>query len=116
MTLEGLVKKFADAVVAQSEAQKGGDWRTGNKHAKAYIAAFKALRAHGDQGREALSSLLTHERVDVRTTAAAYLLRYCEDRARPVLETAAKGKGVDAFLAGQALERWEDGTWELDPG
>jgi hypothetical protein len=115
MNLNLLVKKFADSVMLQSEAMKRADAETGNKHARAYIAAFEALRSHGDAGREALTSLFEHENSDVRISAAAYLLRYCEDKARAVLEAEARGKGFQAFTAAQALERWEDGEWDLDP-
>ncbi|EPX56761.1 hypothetical protein D187_007195 [Cystobacter fuscus DSM 2262] len=32
-----------------------------------------------------------------------------------VREEAAKGQGLVPFEAGQALKRWEEGTWALDP-
>ena len=110
-----LVEEFADCVAAQSDAMAAGDARKGNAYAKRYVAAFKQLRERGDEGRDALAALLTHERADVRVMAAAFLLRHCGERARAVLETEAKGKGLVAFGAAQALERWADGTWALDP-
>jgi hypothetical protein len=112
---EALVKKFADSVSAQSEAISQGDPVTGNKHAKKYIDAFKKLRSSGNEGRDALSVLLTDERADVRVMAASYLLRHCEEDARAVLEFEAEKPGLVAFGAKQALQRWEDGTWALDP-
>jgi hypothetical protein len=78
-------------------------------------AAFDELVQHGDVGREALASLLSHENPDVRVAAAAFLLRYCHDRAEAVLLAESRGKGLLAFKASQALERWKEGTWELDP-
>jgi hypothetical protein len=47
--------------------------------------------------------------------AAVNLLRYQHDRARVVLETEGRGKGLVAFGAMQALKRWDEGTWALDP-
>ncbi|MCP3137437.1 DUF2019 domain-containing protein [Pyxidicoccus xibeiensis] len=73
------------------------------------------LLAHGNAGRNALLVLLKHERMDVRVMAAAHLLRYRTAEAKAVLEEAAKGKGLVPFEAGQALKRWEEGTWALDP-
>jgi hypothetical protein len=32
-----------------------------------------------------------------------------------VLQEIAKGEGLAAFEAGEALKRWEEGTWALDP-
>lgn len=116
MKLEKLVEQFALNVAAQTEAIFRGDAKTGNKHARKYGAAVDKLLAHGDEGREALLVLLKHERMDVRVMAAAHLLRYRTAEAKAVLEEAAKGQGLVPFEAQQALLRWEEGTWALDPG
>ena len=115
MTLEELVEQFAENVVAQTDAIWRGDAKTGNKHADRYIAAFRKLRAHGDAGRDALAVLLTHPNLDVRTMAAAFLLRHRTVQAKAVLEEAARGQGLIAFEAGETLKHWEEGTWALDP-
>ena len=112
MELDKLVDDFANSVAQQ---QRSRDTKTANQHAAAYLAAFEALRAQGDPGREALARLLEDSRAEVRVMAAAFLLRYCETRARAVLEAEARGRGMVAFGAQQALERWKEGTWELDP-
>jgi hypothetical protein len=113
--IDALVARFADAVIAESDAMERGDVETATSWVEEYVAAFNALRLHGDKGRAALTSLFSHERAEVRVTAAAFLLRYCHDRARAVLEAEAKGTALLAFEAAQALERWEEGTWQLDP-
>jgi uncharacterized protein DUF2019 len=110
-----LVELFAEDVAKQTDAIWKGDHRTGNKHAKRYIATFRKLRAMGDPGRDALATLLTHERPDVRVMAAAYLLRHRTTEAMAVLREAEKGTGMIAFEASQAIKRWEEGTWALDP-
>lgn len=109
-----LVAKFAQHVAEQTDAIWRGDSETGNKHAKRYIAAFEKLRAMGDVGRDALALLLTHERMDVRVMAAAFLLRHRTSDALEVLRDASKGSGFVAFEASEALKRWEDGSWSLD--
>jgi hypothetical protein len=114
--LEGLVEQFALSVAAQTEAIWRGESTTGNKHAKKYGAAFDKLRAHGDAGRDALAVLFKHPRLDVRVMAAAHLLRHRTAEAKAVLEEVAKGEGLVSFKAVQALKRWEEGTWALDPG
>jgi len=113
--LNELVKEFADCVAAQREAIEKCDPNRGNKLADRYIGAFKKLRARGNEGREALATLLHDNRADVRVMAAAYLLRYKTEQARAVLEAEAKGRGFVAFGAAQALQRWKEGTWALDP-
>jgi hypothetical protein len=114
MRLEELVEQFAEHVAAQTDAIWLGDAKTGNKHARKYGTAFDKLRAHGDAGRDALAALFTHPRMDVRVAAAA-LLRHRTVEAKAVLEEAAKGEGLVPFKAEQALKRWEEGTWALDP-
>lgn len=109
------VRDFAHHTVAQTEAIMRGDARTGNKHADKSLAAFKRLREHGDAGRDALATLLTDSRMDVRTSAAVFLLRYKTGEAKAVLEEAAKGEGLIPFEAQEALKRWAEGTWSLDP-
>jgi hypothetical protein len=112
--VKGPVERFAKAVMDHGDSMKRGGSDPG-QHVRAYVAAFEELCCLGDQGRGALSSLFTHPRADVRIAAAAFLLRYDHNRAKRVLETEAKRTGPDAFVASQALKRWEDGTWDLDP-
>lgn len=109
-----LVDVFAKAVAAQTDAIWRGDPRTGNKEAKKYITAFRQLRQIGNDGRDALALLLTHERPDVRVMAAAYLLRHRTFEAMVVLRTAAAGQGLLSFEASECIKRWEEGTWTLD--
>ncbi|QRN98468.1 DUF2019 domain-containing protein [Archangium violaceum] len=115
MDFENIVQDFAHHVQAQTEATWRGDAKTGNKHAKKAIAAFTKLRSIGDAGRDALAVLFSHPRMDVRVMAAVFLLRHRTAEAKAVLEEAAKGQGLVPFGASEALKRWEEGTWALDP-
>jgi hypothetical protein len=115
MTLASLVESFAASVIGQDEATRRANPTEATRQAERLLSAFDGLRAAGDPGREALTALLAHTNGHVRVQAAACLLRYCHDRARAVLEAEAKGRGLLAFTASQALARWEDGTWDLDP-
>jgi uncharacterized protein DUF2019 len=114
MNLERIVEDFAQNVAEHTDAIWRGDRTGGRKYTQRYVAAFKKLRAHGDAGRDALATLLTHPRMDVRVKAATYLLSDRPAQARPILEEAAKGEGMIPFLASQTLKYWEEGTWRLD--
>lgn len=116
MNLEKFVEAFVRHAASQTDAIWRGDAKTGNKHAKQLNAAFDKLCAHGTPGRDALAALFTHPRMDVRVKAAAFLLRHKTEEAKAVLKEAAKGKGLVSFAASEALKRWEEGTWALDPG
>lgn len=113
--IEKLVESFAHHAAAQTDAIFKGDAKTGNRHVKQVIAAFDKLCAHGNVGRDALTVLFTHPRMDVRVKAAAFLLRHRTEEAQAVLRTAAAGEGLAALSATEALKRWEEGTWALDP-
>ena len=115
MTVDELVVEFADCVAGQSTCIKQGDATMGNMYAKRYIAAFEKLRSHGDAGRAALTVLFDDPRADVRVMAASYLLRHAEKAAIAVLKAESQKPGLAGFGAEQALERWTDGTWRLDP-
>lgn len=115
MKTEELVEQFARHVQAETEAGWKGDARAANRHVDEYLAVFDELRARGDTGRDALAVLFKHPRLDVRVAAAAFLLRHRTVEAKAVLEEAAKGEGMVPFEAQQALQRWEEGTWALDP-
>ena len=112
---EYYVRQFEESCVAQISAIKEGNIELGNKHAKRYGRAFEALRALGDPGRDALVPLMRHPQPEVREMAAVCLLRYRHAEARTVLQELSKGEGLVAFGAGQALKRWDEGTWQLDP-
>ncbi|RKH71469.1 DUF2019 domain-containing protein [Corallococcus interemptor] len=116
MTLEGLVREFAENVAAQTDAIFQVGAAPEDRHGDRYLAAFDELRAQGNAGREALCVLLKHPRMDVKATAAAFLLRYRTTEARAVLEEAARGEELVAFGARQTLKGWDEGVWDLDPG
>ncbi len=115
MNLEKLVETFAQHAAAQTDAISRGDAKVGNKHARQVNTTFDKLCAHGNAGRDALAALFTHPRMDVRVKAAAFLLRHRTEEAKTVLREAAEGKGLVSFAAAEALKRWEEGTWALDP-
>ncbi|WP_217279444.1 DUF2019 domain-containing protein [Corallococcus exiguus] len=113
--MEKLVEEFALHSAAQNDAVRQGDAKTANKRAKKVNETFDKLCAHGDAGRDALASLFIHPRMDVRVKAAAFLLRHRTDEATDVLNEAAQGQDLVSFAAAEALNRWAEGTWALDP-
>ncbi|RKH21489.1 DUF2019 domain-containing protein [Corallococcus sp. CA041A] len=116
MDTKTLVEQFAHHVAAQGDCIRDGDSRKGNKHARKYGAALEALLSQGDAGREALSVLLKHPRVNVRGMTASFLLRYRTEESKAALEAIAAEGGLAAIGATLNLQRWAEGTWSLDPG
>ncbi|MCH8881178.1 MAG: DUF2019 domain-containing protein [Planctomycetes bacterium] len=114
-SLQELVKEFADTVMQQKAEMKSGTARAGNRFARKGARAWEELRSRGDEGREALAALFEDERPDVRAMAAACLLKYRTRDAKRVLKEVAQGEGLAAFGASEALQRWKEGDWHLDP-
>ena len=110
--LSELVEEFALNVAAQTDSK--GPASVGNRFANRYIRSFQRLRRRGDAGRNALAVLFIHPLRDVRAMAAAFLLRHRTSEALSVLAQVAQGTDLTAFGAGQAIERWNEGTWALD--
>lgn len=114
--INALVHTFEEAVLASEAAWSRGDTPAGNRHAsRSTRAFFELIIKFGDTGRDALARLLSHQEVYVRTTAAAYLLRYKHAEAMRVLKEAAASGGKGAFEAQQAIDRWNEKDWHLDP-
>ena len=61
---------FVAGVLQQSACIASGDARQGNREAKKYIAAARALLAGGKGEVNRFATLLTHDHDDVRVTAA----------------------------------------------
>jgi hypothetical protein len=115
MKIEKFVEVFKENVIKQNSAISEGRYTEGNKAAKKYIKAFKSMvEAHGDEGREELSKLLSDKDDGVRAMAAAFLLRYKTAEAEAVLTEISAGSGMISFGAGETLKRWAEGTWSLD--
>jgi len=115
LSITELVDEFGRTVEAQNFAIAKSNPKKGNELARLRAKIFDELRSKGDAGRDALATLLDDQRSDVRVMAASYLLRHCGQRAIDVLEQESKKSGIVAFGAQQALLRWKDGTWSLDP-
>src|SRR5438874_1831013 len=92
--LAKLVSDFAHSVIAQDVCVERDDVSRGNEFAKKYIDAAAELLSLGRAGIDAFASLLQDERIEVRTTAASYLLPYRTEESVAVLEESSKGAGV----------------------
>lgn len=116
-TIDALVREYANAIVATSEMSLSDPVSKHNVQMNRASRAWKKLVSkYGDEGRDAFCQLLGHPNAVVRVNAAALLLRYRNRAAMSVLMTEAKkGPSLLAFTAQQALQRWEEGDWHLDP-
>ncbi len=115
--IQNLVEEFARCIVSQREAMQEGKLEEGNRFSNLASEAFKALTSvYGDDGREVLKTLLRHPDPEVQMATAVCLLRYCTQEAlKKLRDIAESGTGHAAAVAPQAIKRWEEGDWHLDP-
>jgi hypothetical protein len=100
--------QFATSVVGQNLALKLHDSKSGNMYAKKYIEAAELLLSGGPEAVESFALLLDAPWHDVKVMAATYLLPHKTEEALPILQQAAKGKGIAAMGAYMTLKRWKD--------
>src|SRR5262245_54679467 len=108
------VSVFRENVIAQTDAI-WNQGRSGNAYASKRTRAWVKTREHGNAGRDAFAILMTDLRPDVRVMAAAYMLRYRHEEAMQVLRQAASRDSMVGFEAGEAIKRWNEQVWSLDP-
>jgi hypothetical protein len=110
-----LVEQFSQAAERMSEAIMKGDWRENNKWAKKQANAFQQIIAIGDIARDELLTLLEHQSLSVVLSAAVFSLKYDTAKSIATLEQiAATDSGIIGFQAEQALQRWKEGSWQLE--
>ena len=107
-----LIRRFAIAVQAHQAALEDMAEEHANAHARVISGLYAAIIREGDNGREALLSLLDSESQVVAGMAAVFSLRYNPSRSLEVLHRLADKEGLLGFRASVAIERWESGDWD----
>jgi HEAT repeat protein len=104
---------FLQAEQNQIECIRRCDSKTGNKHAKKRVAAARQLLAGGKASIDRFATLLNHPDANVRTSAAAWLLKDRTEQAVAALRPIAEGQGLAALGAIYTLKRYEAGELEI---
>ncbi len=109
-----LVEQFAEAAEKSFEAALKGDWRENNKWVKRQVKAFQQIIEIGDVARDELLTLLEYENLAIAKSAAVFSLKYATQQSIVTLKKIAQEPGMLGFEAKQALQRWEEGNWQLE--
>lgn len=112
--IQKLLTNFSLAAKKHYDAQLLGDWKTANSQAKKFDSAFLELIKLGEDGRQALLTLIDSDELAVATMAATYSLKYSTEKALSVLARIAKEPGFIGFQAEQSIKRWNEGNWKLE--
>jgi len=107
-----LLHRFAVTAKAHHEALETMDQEGVNTHAGMISGLHRSILGEGENGREALLSLIDDSNPVVAGMAAVYSIRYNSGRCLAVLKRVALEPGLLGFRAGVAVERWESGEWQ----
>lgn len=108
-----LLDQYASAAIAQGKSIQNADSVEGNAQFDLQLRLLKEIDSSTNLGRRALVSLLTHEDMWVRESAATHLLGVEEHVAIKVLEEVANSSGIVAFNAEMVLKEWRAGNLNI---
>lgn len=107
--VDELLKTYREAAAKTRDPNP----RIANRWVDKLHRAYKELR-ESEQGREAITTLLSDPSVDVRVWAASHVLRWAPETARPVLEQIRDSKRLWSFDAEMVLREFDKGTLGRD--
>ncbi len=108
-TVEELLRQYREA----ADKTKDPNPKTANRWAGRLLKAYKGLR-ESEQGKAAMTILLTDPSIEVRVWAATHVLGWAPETARPVLEQIRDAKGRCSFDAEIVLREFDKGTLDLN--
>ena len=115
LMIDELVKRFAELVIAQDNAELYGEIPKYNRLFKEMEAVDQELRARGRVARLALLRLFNHSNMQVRVQAAIDSLGVAPESARKVLEAIRASKWQpQAMAAGMILRGLDSGQYKPD--
>ncbi len=112
--VDKVVSAFAEAAKLHYQAILAGNYKVTNKHAKAIEKAFRKIAAMGPEARQALLDKVDDGDSAVAVMAATFSLKFDTERALNALRRISSDPGLMGLRAQQAIQRWEEGTWQLE--
>jgi hypothetical protein len=109
MTIDELLKRFAEACLKQYDTFLTYDTEKFNDEYDILVAVKDELQARGPQARRSLLRLLSHENPQVRLQAAKFVYPAAREEAKACLQEIKNAKLPDQSLAaGMTLHRLEE--------
>ena len=110
-SIDELRAMYEEAAARHGQASTEGNHRVANAQYKRIVAAWKALRAKGEEGRTRLVQLMGSSNPHVRVWAASHVLEFDPRSAEAELEQLAKGPpSVVRLDAEMTLREWRAGN------
>ena len=122
MTIQQLIDRYTSSCLQQYafrhhvDAEGRPDMGPWNRFADQGEAVHRELKSRGDDGVDAILSLIHHPNPNVRYAAAVDCLRQRPALALPVLEEMARTNDYfeTKINPDRALQMWREGKWVVD--
>jgi major membrane immunogen (membrane-anchored lipoprotein) len=112
MNVESAIQTIIESSQIHAEESTNGNYKTANKNFDLIQKAVNFLRENN--AIEKLKELLLYDNIDVKISAATYLLKHNEPEAVAVLqEIALKSNPFQSFNAEMILQEWKKGNITL---
>lgn len=114
-SIDRLINDFVEAARKYHDATMSGNSRKANLQVKQMHQAFLEITKIGESARKALLEQADNKDDAVALMAATYSLKYDPEKSKAVLRRLAKDNtGIIGFGAAQAIQRWGEGSWQLE--
>ena len=108
-TLISLIERCRQIASKRGEALVNSNSKEANKLFKELIAILPLIRSFGQDGEEALLSLIHDDNNNVACWAATHSLKYNTDKAIESLQCIAKDQSLIGFTATMVIKQWNKG-------
>lgn len=105
-----LVATFIEAVAMHGKATETGNHRVANRAYRRYDKVRRQLQGRGEEGRNALRDLMSHENGWIRLVAASTCLAVDTNAAERVLSELEREPGFLGHDAKWMLKEWRAGS------
>lgn len=113
--IDRLISDFKQAAKKHHSVTMSGNSRQVNRQAKRIHRTFLRIVKIGESARKELLAQIDNEDDAVALMAATYSLKYDPEKSKAKLRQLARdNKGIIGFEAEQAIQRWEEGMWQLE--
>ncbi len=114
LMIKSLIDSFSNSAKTHYLATINGDWKTANKEISKLRHVFKEICKINEPARKKLLVLTENDDLAIASMAALYSLKYDPEKCISILKKIANEPGILGFQAIHAIQRWNEGKWNLE--
>ncbi len=114
LMIKSIIELFSISAKNHYLATIKGDWKTANKEISKLREVYKKICKINGSARKELLILTENNDLAIASMAAFYSLNYDPEKSISILEKISNEPGIIGFQAKQAIQRWNEGKWDLE--